>query len=182
MIMNAISAVRTAENLELPFANDLWLWPIPTGPRGRLSLGQYTSVYSIWRFAKNQDAAEKFIADLCINYQPATLASKLFNFPSFPGAVPLKKLYETAAADTQRRAASTRSSRRWRRSTRATSATPGTPTSRSTRAHEVPHPPDVRPGVPGQAERSRVGAGDPYELKRIWRKWKAAGKLESASD
>ena len=31
MILNAISAVRLAENLQLPVANDLWLWPIPEG-------------------------------------------------------------------------------------------------------------------------------------------------------
>jgi multiple sugar transport system substrate-binding protein len=99
LIINAISAIRTAEYLQLPFVNDLWLWPIPTGPHGRLGLGQATGVYSIWQFAKNKDAAEKFIADLCANYQQASIASQLFNFPSFPGAFPHKQLYQTAAAD-----------------------------------------------------------------------------------
>src|SRR6266550_4245820 len=29
MILNAISATRTPEQLKLPFVNDLWIWPIP---------------------------------------------------------------------------------------------------------------------------------------------------------
>ena len=39
MIFNAISATRTPEAQQpLPFADDLWIWPIPTGPHGRLGL------------------------------------------------------------------------------------------------------------------------------------------------
>ncbi|HEY7398252.1 MAG TPA: hypothetical protein VH538_08120, partial [Gaiellaceae bacterium] len=53
----------------------------------------------IWKFAKNKDAAEKFIADLCINYKQATTASKLYNFPSFPGAYPINQIRKAAAAD-----------------------------------------------------------------------------------
>lgn len=100
LIVNAISAIRTADNLQLPFADDLWLWPIPTGPGGRIAPAQYTHVYSIWSFAKNTEAAEKFIADLCTASEKAVLASKLFQYPSFPGAFPAKKLYQAAAADT----------------------------------------------------------------------------------
>jgi multiple sugar transport system substrate-binding protein len=100
MILNAISATRTAQELELPFASDLRIWPIPGGPAGRLGLPQYTGVYSIWKFSKNVDIAEKFIVDLCTGYKQATLASELFNFPSFPHAFPLKQIYKAAAADT----------------------------------------------------------------------------------
>src|SRR3989442_374304 len=52
------------------------------------------------QFAKNKDAAEKFLVDLCAGYEGATIASNLFNFPSFPGAFPAKQLYKAAAADT----------------------------------------------------------------------------------
>ena len=99
MILNAISAIRTAEALQLPFANDLWIWPVPGGPAARLGLPQYTGVYSIWKFSKNVDAAEKFVVDLCVGYKQATVASNLFNFPSFPGAYPVKQIYRAAAAD-----------------------------------------------------------------------------------
>jgi multiple sugar transport system substrate-binding protein len=99
LILNAISATRTPEQLKLPFVNDLWIWPIPKGPGGRFGLEHVMGVYSIWKFAQNKDAAAKFVADLCINYKQATLASQLYNFPSFPGAFPTKQIYKTAAAD-----------------------------------------------------------------------------------
>jgi multiple sugar transport system substrate-binding protein len=99
MIVNAISAIRTAEQLQLPYLNDLRIWPMPAGPAARLGLPQYTSVYSIWKFSKNTDVAQRFIADLCAGYKQATLASSLFNYPSFPGAFPLKQIYQAAAAD-----------------------------------------------------------------------------------
>ncbi len=99
LILNAISATRTPESLKLAFTNDLWIWPIPSGPGGRFGLEHVMGVYSIWKFAKNPDAAAKFIADLCINYKQATLASQLYNFPSFPGTFPVKSIYKAAAAD-----------------------------------------------------------------------------------
>jgi multiple sugar transport system substrate-binding protein len=102
MILNAISATRTPEALNLPFSDDLWIWPIPSGPHGRLGLEHVMGCYSIWKFAKNKAAAERFVADLCINYKQATLASQLYNFPSFPGAFPFKQIRKAAAADTHK--------------------------------------------------------------------------------
>jgi multiple sugar transport system substrate-binding protein len=99
LIQNAISAIHRAEDLGMPFSKDLWIWPVPKGPRGRLGLGQYTSVYSVWKFARNKDAAQKFIADLCVDNKDGILGSRMFNFPSFPGGVPLKEIYAAAAAD-----------------------------------------------------------------------------------
>jgi multiple sugar transport system substrate-binding protein len=99
LILNAISATRTPEDLNLPFANNLWVWPIPAGPHGRLGLEHVMGVYSIWKFAKNKENAEKFLVDLCSNYRQATTASKLYNFPSFPGAFPFKAIRKAAAAD-----------------------------------------------------------------------------------
>ena len=123
LIVNAISAVRLAEDLQLPVADDLWIWPLPAGPHGRLALPQSTSVYSIWKFAKNREAAEKFLADLCIAAEQATLASKLFNFPSFPGAFPPERSTRPRPPTRTVRTGSTRSSRRSRRGTRAMPAT-----------------------------------------------------------
>jgi multiple sugar transport system substrate-binding protein len=100
MILNAISATRTPESLNLPFSKDLWIWPIPSGPHGRLGLEHVMGSYSIWKFAQNKQNAEKFLADLCINYKQATLASQLYNFPSFPGAFPFDQIRKAAAADT----------------------------------------------------------------------------------
>jgi multiple sugar transport system substrate-binding protein len=55
--------------------------------------------YNIWKFSKNKANAEKFLADLCINYKEATIASQLYNFPSFPGAFPFPQIRKTAGAD-----------------------------------------------------------------------------------
>jgi multiple sugar transport system substrate-binding protein len=102
MILNAISATRTPEDQNLPFTNDLWIWPIPGGPHGRLGLEHVMGSYSIWKFAKNKANAIQFLVDLCVNYKQATLASKLYNFPSFPGAFPFDQIRKAAAADTHK--------------------------------------------------------------------------------
>ena len=45
MILNAISATRTPEDQHLPFVDDLWIWPIPAGPHGRLGLEHVMGCY-----------------------------------------------------------------------------------------------------------------------------------------
>jgi multiple sugar transport system substrate-binding protein len=97
MILNAISATRTPEDLGLPFANDIWLWPIPAGPHGRLGLEHVMGVYVIWKFAKNQGMAKRYLADMEINYQQHFTQSKFYNFPAWPGAV--KNLQRQLAQD-----------------------------------------------------------------------------------
>jgi multiple sugar transport system substrate-binding protein len=102
MILNAISATRTPESglAGGAYSKDLWIWPIPSGPHGRLGLEHVMGAYSIWKFAQNKQNAQQFLADLCINYKQATLASQLYNFPSFPGAFPFAQIRKAAAADT----------------------------------------------------------------------------------
>jgi multiple sugar transport system substrate-binding protein len=178
MIVNAISALRTAEDLQLPFVDDLWLWPIPAGPQGRVALGQWTSVYSVWNFSQNRDAAERFIADLCIGYRQGTIASRLFNMPSFPGAFPPKQLRKVAASD------------------------PNAPRGKYTVLATVASHYTANLGYPGTANAAVAEVFDRYlipqmfaavsqgklsatdsvgattaELKRVWAKWRAAGKL-----
>jgi multiple sugar transport system substrate-binding protein len=99
LILNAISATRTPESQHLPFSDNLWIWPIPAGPHGRIGLEHVMGCYSIWKFAKNKENAERFLADLCIHGKDATVASQLYNFPSFPGAFPFKSIRKLAAAD-----------------------------------------------------------------------------------
>jgi len=99
MILNAISATRTPEDQHLPFVDNLWIWPIPAGPHGRFGLEHVMGCYVVWKFAKNKPAAEKFLADLIINYKQATMASKLYNFPSFPGAFPFNSIKSVAKND-----------------------------------------------------------------------------------
>jgi multiple sugar transport system substrate-binding protein len=102
LILNAISATRTPEDLSLPFADQLYIYPIPKGPVQRLGLEHVMGCYSIWKFAQNKAAAKKFMADLEINYKEAFMASKFYNFPTFPGALPFKRIQRLAASDTHK--------------------------------------------------------------------------------
>jgi multiple sugar transport system substrate-binding protein len=99
LILNAISATRTPEDRGLPFANDLWIWPIPKGPHGRMGFEHVMGCWFVWKFAKNKAAAKKFLADLEINYKDAFIASKYYNFPSFPGAYPISKIRKLVKSD-----------------------------------------------------------------------------------
>jgi multiple sugar transport system substrate-binding protein len=178
LIVNAISAVRRAEALKMPFAKDLWLWPVPHGPYGRLGLAQYTGVYSVWKFATNVEAAEKFIADLCIGYEQAALASNMFNFPSFPGSFPLKRIYKAAAADTNpphgKYSILTTIASKY-----TTNA--GYPGYSNAAVQEVLDT-FLIPQMFAQVSQGRMSAVDSVrltakEMKRIWAKWRAAGKI-----
>src|ERR671922_122163 len=71
----------------------------PKGPMGRRGYEHVMGCYTIWKFAQNKAAAKKFLADLEINYKQATLASKLYNFPSWPGAFPFKQIRKATAQD-----------------------------------------------------------------------------------
>lgn len=178
LVMNAISAVRTAENLDLPFADDLWLWPVPAGPGGRLALGQYTSVYSIWRFAKTPELAERFLADLCIDAREATLASRLFSYPSFPGAFPEAELRKAAVGDSHgpkgKYSILTTVARTYTKNT----GYPGTANPAVMEALNRNLVPYMFARVSlGRATAEESVAMTAWELKRIWRKWRAAGKV-----
>jgi multiple sugar transport system substrate-binding protein len=99
LILNAISATRTPEDRNLPFKDDLWIWPIAKGRVRRMGLGHVMGCYQIWKFAKNKAAAKKFLADLEINYRQAFMASKFYNFPTFPGAMPFSSIRKATAQD-----------------------------------------------------------------------------------
>jgi multiple sugar transport system substrate-binding protein len=177
MIVNAISALRVAEDLGLPVVNDLWLWPIPKA-QARLGVAQSTGVYSIWKFAKNRETAERFVADLCVAYKDATIASQLYNFPAFPGAFPEAELYKTAAADTHRPLGkytilATVASRYTH-----TLGYPGT----SNAALDEALGRFLIPKMFAAVSQGRMSAAESLratttELKQIWARWKAAGKV-----
>jgi multiple sugar transport system substrate-binding protein len=86
LILNAISAIRTPEKNDPTLAEKLYPAPIPKATT-RMGLEHVMGVYVIWKFAKNQAAAKKFVVDLILNYKDAFTNSKFYNFPSFPGTV-----------------------------------------------------------------------------------------------
>jgi multiple sugar transport system substrate-binding protein len=88
MALNAISITRTAEQTNQDVARRIALAPIPAGPNGRrLGLEHVMGCYVIWRFARNKQAARKFLVDLEVKYTGAFENSRFYNFPSWPNSV-----------------------------------------------------------------------------------------------
>jgi len=178
LAMNAVSLIRRADDLALPFARELWIWPIPGGPGGRLSQGQYTAVYSVWKFARNRDAARRFVADVCLAASKAAPASRFFNYPSFPGAYPLTDIYKAAAADT--------TAPRGKYSILTTVASQytrnlGYPGYANAAVQETLDRYLV-PRMFAQVSQGAMSAEDSVhataaQMKRIWARWRAAGKI-----
>lgn len=87
-ILNSISAYRTAQDNKLPVADDTFFVDALKGPTGLQWASEHVmGVYVIWKFSPNQDLAKEFLLYLIDHYRDAVLASKLYNFPSFPGSV-----------------------------------------------------------------------------------------------
>jgi multiple sugar transport system substrate-binding protein len=103
MILNAISATRTPEQQNLPFTNDLWIWPIPKAVH-RIGLEHVMGIYVIWKFSKAPELAKKFIIDQQLAYHQHFTQSQFYNFPAWTGAVQggFKTIRKETAADTHR--------------------------------------------------------------------------------
>src|SRR3989441_979555 len=87
-ILNSISAYRPAQDTKLPVADDIFFVPALKGPRGtRWASEHVMGIYVIWKVAQRPDVAKQFLLDLIARYRDAVLASKLYNFPSYPGSV-----------------------------------------------------------------------------------------------
>ena len=178
LIFNAISATRTPEDRSLPFADQLWIWPVPKGPHGRLGYEHVMGVWWIWKFAKNKAAAKKFLADLEINYDDAFMASKFYNFPSFPGAMPFKRVRRAVAADKHRP--------RGKYSILATIAqkytvNPGYP-GYTNAAYGEMFAKFIIPTMFAQVAQKKMTAQEAVnaadrEIKAIYRKWRRLGKI-----
>jgi multiple sugar transport system substrate-binding protein len=87
LALNAISITRSAELSNQDLARRIALAPIPAGPNGRLGLEHVMGCYVIWKFARNKQAAKKFLVDLEVKYTGAFENSKFYNFPSWPTSV-----------------------------------------------------------------------------------------------
>ena len=86
--LNAISIVRSAEDSgNASLSDDTWLASIPRGPVMRLGNEHVMGVYVIWKFAKNKEAAQKYLVDQQLNYQDHFVRSKYYNFPPWTGSI-----------------------------------------------------------------------------------------------
>jgi multiple sugar transport system substrate-binding protein len=96
-ILNAISAMRGAEDQDPDLAGKIGLLPPMAGPAGRFATQSVVNTPVIWRFAQNQEAARQFLVDFALHYREAFLRSRFYNLPAFKGAVP--DLAEVVAND-----------------------------------------------------------------------------------
>jgi multiple sugar transport system substrate-binding protein len=87
-ILNSISAYRTAQDNKLPVLEYYFFTPALKGPTGiQLASEHVMSGYVVWKFSKMQEVAKEFLVALVDASRESMLASKLYNFPSFYGAV-----------------------------------------------------------------------------------------------
>lgn len=96
LILNSISAYRAAQDnqLALPgrgplsLADNTFFTAALKGPRGTAWASEHVMhVYVIWKFSKQQDLAKEFLAYLVAHARDEALQSKLYDTPSFLGAM-----------------------------------------------------------------------------------------------
>jgi multiple sugar transport system substrate-binding protein len=86
LIVNAIAAIRALEAQDPALAAKVGLLPAPAGPAGAAS-PYIVSVYFIWKFSENQEAAKQFLVDLAVASREPFLQSQFLQIPTFPGTV-----------------------------------------------------------------------------------------------
>jgi multiple sugar transport system substrate-binding protein len=86
--LNAISIVRSAENSgNAALSDDTFLASIPRGPHMRMGNEHVMGVFVIWKFAKNKEAARKYLVDQQLGYREHFIRSQFYNFPAWTGAI-----------------------------------------------------------------------------------------------
>ena len=88
--INAISLLRKAEKQDQDVARRLWIRPplIGTSGMGITALPHVTNCSAVWSFARNQEGASKFLADMIDSSRAAYEKSLGCNFPIYPKTVP----------------------------------------------------------------------------------------------
>lgn len=86
-ILNSISAYRTAQKQQPEVAEDIFFSTSLVGPGGEdraLAHGNAVFTAMIPTYSQNQDTSREFLLHLVANYDAASRASELYNFPAFP--------------------------------------------------------------------------------------------------
>ena len=103
--LNAISIARSAElSGNAPLSDDTWLASIPRGPHMRMGNEHVMGVFVIWKFAKNKEAAKKYLIDQQLGYREHFIRSGYYNFPAWTGAIKggFKEIRKMCAQDTHK--------------------------------------------------------------------------------
>ncbi|HEY6352075.1 MAG TPA: hypothetical protein VI636_21985 [Candidatus Angelobacter sp.] len=88
--MNGISLLRQAEKENPDLAGKILLEPPLAGQSGMgvTAMPHVTNCSAVWKFARNQDGAKKFLADLIDSSRTGYEQSRGCNFPIYPKTVP----------------------------------------------------------------------------------------------
>ncbi|MFQ5517067.1 MAG: extracellular solute-binding protein [Acidimicrobiia bacterium] len=88
-ILNSISAYRSAQDEELPVADDIFFVPALAGPEAALAAQHVMYNWLIPDFGNvNVAAAQEFLLHYSENLASVTWNSKLYDFPAFPERAP----------------------------------------------------------------------------------------------
>jgi multiple sugar transport system substrate-binding protein len=89
LILNAVSALRAAEQQDPELGSRIALAAAPLGPAGNQPRGTYAvGSYVIWKFSEHPDLAKQFLIDLSLSSRDAFLRSGFYNLPVFLGGLP----------------------------------------------------------------------------------------------
>jgi multiple sugar transport system substrate-binding protein len=87
LIINPISAYRTAQQLNAKVADNIFVLKAPKGPARQL-VGAASNAYGIWKFSKNHEVGIEFLKYYADNWVDAFKASTGYNMPIFANIVP----------------------------------------------------------------------------------------------
>jgi multiple sugar transport system substrate-binding protein len=173
LAFNAISILRTAEDQNPSLARNTAILPIPKGPRQALGLEHVMGVHTIWKFAREKALAKKYIRDQQLQYIGHFLNSKFYNFPAWPKAVPniRKKLQKDPSGKYTV----------LDRISRTATTNVGHPGYSNAAIDEIFNA-GLIPQMFAQVAQGNKSAADSVrdttgEVRRIFRKWRARGKI-----
>ena len=88
LILNPLSVLRSIERDRPELLSSITVGALPAGPAGREGLAGAVSTYGIWRFARNREAAARFLVHLAEQGREVAIHSRFVNLPSFANVAP----------------------------------------------------------------------------------------------
>jgi hypothetical protein len=131
-------------------------------------------VYLIWKFAKNKEAAQKYVVDQQLNYQDHFVRSKYYNFPPWTNSIKggFKEIRRLTAQDPHKPKGKYSVLTTIAEKYTTNPGHPGNSTAVMGRdLQHVPDPADVRHGGAGQGDAAEAVSAFAQKAQSIYRKW-----------
>ena len=160
-IVNAISAVRMAEDLQLPVSDKLRIWPLPAGPHGRLALAAGDKRLLDLEVRQEPGGGRDVSRRSLRSGRPGNCRLEALQLPELPRRLPAGATPSVRRRRHPPAAREVLDPRHHRDAGHVQCRLPGhDESSRQRNARTIPDPEDVRPGLAGKAERGCLGALD----------------------